>query len=438
MARPQTARFWATCGILCVGIASVAPLSLTRGRAAAAEPRLTGFVPLPQDTICLMPAAAAQSAQPQAPVRFDPGPLRMIRDPYPSLSAVAVDMARDEVIAADENLLQILVYDRNANTPPTAALTEPRRLLGGSNTKIEFVCGLYADQSTGDVYGINNDTETTMVVFSRDQRGNVAPARALKTPQGTYGIAVDEETRELFLTIQHDSAVVVFPKHASGNAPPTRRLQGDRTELADPHGIAIDKRGDVIFVTNHGSASRRSTEGVDLQTALPHPNWPFGRDLAVRGSGRFRPPSITVYPRSAAGDVAPTRTISGPRTRLNMPSGIVFDERRGEILVANDMDDAILVFRADASGDTAPIRVLAGNRTGIKNPTGLFLDTKHDELWVANFGGNGLTVHPATADGNVPPRRVIRSRPLGTSALMIGNPGALAYDTKRGQILVPN
>jgi hypothetical protein len=34
--------------------------------------------------------------------------------------------------------------------------------------------------------------------------------------------------------------------------------------------------------------------------------------------------------------------------------------------------------------------------------------------------------------------RTIRSGPVGEPALMIGNPGGLAYDTKREEILVPN
>jgi len=33
---------------------------------------------------------------------------------------------------------------------------------------------------------------------------------------------------------------------------------------------------------------------------------------------------------------------------------------------------------------------------------------------------------------------VIRSSPLGQEALSIGNPGAVAYDTKRDEILTPN
>jgi len=97
------------------------------------------------------------------------------------------------------------------------------------------------------------------------------------------------------------------------------------------------------------------------------------------------------------------------------------------------------VFRAStAQGDVAPIRTIGGPRSGIKNPTGIFLDTQNDELWISNFGNHTATVYRPTASGDVPPLRTIRSGPRNEPALMIGNPGAVAYDTKREEILVPN
>jgi hypothetical protein len=178
--------------------------------------------------------------------------------------------------------------------------------------------------------------------------------------------------------------------------------------------------------------------GADYVEYLKRPNWPLERDFAVPGSGRMLPPSITVYRRTAAGNTSPLRAIEGPKTQLNWPSAVVLDSKRGELFVANDTGDSILVFRKTDSGDVAPLRVLRGPGTGLKNPTGLFLDTVHDELWVANFGAHTVTVYRPTAQGDTPPLRTIRSGPAGTRSLMIGNPGALAFDTKREEILVPN
>ena len=164
----------------------------------------------------------------------------------------------------------------------------------------------------------------------------------------------------------------------------------------------------------------------------------IGRHMVVPGTGAFLPPSITVFPRSASGDTAPLRVITGPKTGLNWPTGVAIDPEHDELFVANEAGDAILVFRASASGDVAPIRVLKGPKSLIKNPSGLNLDLENDELWVANFGNHTATVHKRTAAGDTPPLRVIRSAPLEAQAPLIGNPHTVAYDSKREEILVPN
>lgn len=361
-------------------------------------------------------------------------PVRVIKDRYASLSSVAVDTVHNEVVATDESLFQILAYNRLDNTPPQAAMTEPKRTIGGSNTRIEFQCGLYIDPQSGDVYAVNNDTIDTLIIFSRNAKGNVPPDRALKTPHGTFGIAVDEQKQEMFLTSQHQNAVIVFRKMAAGDEAPIRLIQGDHTGLADPHGMALDEKRKLIFVANYGSFHSKSKEPsrrVNIKA-----NWPLEDNMP--GSGRMLPPSITVHASDASGDAAPLRVITGPKTQLNWPTGLAVDVERGELFVANDMTDSILVFRETDEGNVAPSRVLKGARTGLRNPTGVFLDAKNRELWVSNFGNHSLTAYPSTAEGNVAPLRTIRSAPSEMPSLMIGNPGSVTYDTKREEILVPN
>ena len=349
-------------------------------------------------------------------VVLDRPPVRVIRDPHPTFSAVAVDPVNNEIVVQDENLFQIMVYDRMTNTPPRAALSEPKRVISGHETKVEFNCGLYIDPTTGDIYSVNNDTLDTLTVFSRNAKGNAHPSRELETPHGTYGIAVDERAQELFLTVQHENAVIVYRKMAQGDEDPVRTLRGPRAKLADPHGLGLDTKNGWIFVANYGNA----------------------RNQRVAGSGTFQPPSIAVFPIRAAGDTPTLRTIEGPNTQLNWPAHIFVDEEHGEIFVANDGTDSILVFRVTDSGNVAPTRVLRGPKSQIKNPTGVYVDKVNNELVVANMGNHRATVYPRTAQGDTPPLRTIRAAPEGTPALQIGNPGAVAYDTKREQILVPN
>jgi len=136
--------------------------------------------------------------------------------------------------------------------------------------------------------------------------------------------------------------------------------------------------------------------------------------------------------------VKPLWIIEGPNTRLNWPSHIALHEDRQELFVANDADDSILVFKAGDKGDVAPIRMLNGPNTGIKNPPSITLDLKNAEIAIASMGTHSILFFPVTADGDVKPSRTIRSGPSNQVALNIGNPGAVGYDTKRDQILVPN
>ena len=372
-------------------------------RGSAGPARLLSITPMPMpiaDTdgeMCQwMPASASTSLV--AALQAGPSqrgdfpqrkPVRMIRDPYSAYSAVAVDPIRNEVVLTDENLFNILVYDRLDNTPPTATMTEPKRMIGGLNTKIEFQCGLYIDPASGDIYGVNNDTVDTLVIFDRNAKGNVPPTRELYTPHGTFGIAVDEEAQELFLTEQHDNAVVVFRKSAVNDESPIRLLQGDRTKLEDPHGIAIYTKNQLMFVSNYGNSHQKRPGGTFYRPdrTAGKQNWPVREQ--VPGSGKFSPPSITVY-------------------------------------------------ALDATGDTPPLRVIQGPKTHLKNPTGVYLDLENDELWAANFGNHAATVYPREASGDVEPLRIIRSGPLDEPALGIGNPHPVAYDSKREEILVPN
>ncbi len=141
---------------------------------------------------------------------------------------------------------------------------------------------------------------------------------------------------------------------------------------------------------------------------------------------------------SLAFAVWPVQVIQGPQTQLDWPTALSSDSERGELYVANDPTDSVLVFKSDSSGDAAPLRVLKGPKTLLKNPTSVYVDMKNNEIWVANFGNHTATVYPRGAGGDVAPIRMIRSGPLGAPAPMMGNPHTIAYDSKRDEILVAN
>ena len=416
------------------------------------QPQLVSIEPLPEmpgETCEWVPASArvsllqerraasssAESSDERRTLDMDRAPVRTIRDPNPSYSAIAVEPASDMVVVTDENLFQVLEYNRLDNTPPTAKMTEPKRVIGGTNTKTEMMCGVYIDPKTLDTYVVNNDTQDWLAIFSKQAKGNVAPDRVLATPHGTFGIAVDEAKQEMYLTVQHQNAVYVYRKMASGNEKPLRVLAGNDTQLEDPHGVTVDTKNNLLIVSNHGNVSYRDPNDPE---SVPRGGAEGGGRSFRPGSGEFQPASITIYSRDAKENQRPLRVIEGPKTRLNWPGQIAVDEERGEIYVANDMDHSIAVFKISDSGDIAPTRLIRGPKSGIQNPTGVTLDLKNKELWVANMGNHSATAYPLGSNGDVAPIRKIRGGPAEEPALMIGNPGAVGYDSKRQEILVPN
>lgn len=345
-------------------------------------------------------------------------PLRTVRDTHPTYSAIAVDVNSNEVILQDNNLWSYRVFDRLDNTPPGVEMTQPKRLVQGDKTALQFNNGLYVDPNNGDIYSVESDTGDKMVVFSREADGNVPPKRILHTPHRVYNVAVDETRRELFVTVEYPPEVVVYRKEAAGDEQPIRRIRGDNTGLDAPHGIAVDEKNQLLYVNTWGHHS----------------------NFRIPGTGRFYPPAIKVYPLGASGDTPPLRVITGDQTQLNWPAAMKLNPDNGDLYIANDINQSVLVFRnaAAAQGNVAPARVLTGDNTRLRNPTGVFLDRKNQELWVSNLGNASATAYPLMATGNVAPLRIIRSAPEGKRSLNFGRTAAVAYDSKREQLLVPN
>ncbi len=349
-------------------------------------------------------------------------PVRSVQDPYPSFHSVAVDPENGRVVMSDSNRGSLLFYERTSGSN-SSRVTSPGWQVRGPATGMMFIAGVAMDPANREVFAVNNDIGDRMEVFPYEVEGNVKPKRVLFVPHGSWGVSLNRARDEVAISVEHIHSVVVYRREATRGEAPLRVIHGPKTGLADPHGIAFDAGNNEIMVANHGNwaplTHAEASEG-DLQ------------------GGRFELPAITAYPAGANGDARPTRTIQGRRTELNWPMGINLDAVHNEIAVANYGNDSILVFRRTDTGNAAPTRVIRGNRTQIQGPMGVAVDTKNDELWVTNYRDHSALVFPRAAEGNVEPKRILRNAPVGTPAVGFGNPGAVAYDSKRGEILVPN
>ncbi len=376
-------------------------------------------------------------------VRIDDAPIRAVRDRFPVFADVAVDPESNIVAVTDENLFSLRTYDRDLLANDVA---DPRTIITGPRSRVDFVCGVAVDPKNKEIYAVNNDTAADMLVFKYETSGNVPAARTLRpAPVSTWGVAVDLKNDEIAVTVQQTNKVLVYRRLAEGDEKPLRIIQGPDTGLADPHGIFLDAENNEIFVANHDSyhdASPSQEESTTVQAELARGNAtlsvPVQRIQPRASAGKFVEPSITVFSRTSKDNAAPIRVIRGPKTEISLPMKVFVDTVHNELFVANSGSNSILVFNRTANGDVAPIRKIEGDATKLKKPVGLFVDTKNDEVWATSPELHDVLVYSRTARGDTAPLRIIRGAPDGTPAPGIGNPGGIAYDSKREQILVPN
>ena len=180
--------------------------------------------------------------------------------------------------------------------------------------------------------------------------------------------------------------------------------------------MAIDVQKKLLFVSNWGNAS----------------------DYKVAGSGKFYPPSITVYPLDASGDTLRCAPFKVPRRSWTGPQPWLWTRTAGYVFMANDLGDSVIAFRETDDGDVAPSRIIKGGKTGLKNPTGVAVDSKNKELWVSNLGNSSACALSADGEWRCGAAAHDPQRAGGRTSVKFGKPQAVAYDSKREEYLVPN
>jgi hypothetical protein len=186
--------------------------------------------------------------------------------------------------------------------------------------------------------------------------------------------------------------IAAFARLANESNAPTRRIEGQRTNLARTmHGIGYDELHDEIVVP------QAFAQAV----------------LTFRGS--------------ANGEEAPIRVIQGSRTQLKAPDRMAIDPVHNEIYIVEQ--GYILVFAREANGNVAPIRRLEGPDTGIAGFSFVAVDPVHDLL--IHGGGGRLRIFDRTANGNAKPKAIIGGPKSGFN----GPNGAIAVHASTGMII---
>jgi len=279
-----------------------------------------------------------------------------------------------------------------------------------------------------------NDTNNnpSITVYGMGASGNVSPIRTISGSHtgldGPADIAVDRN-QNIYVTDPPAEYVTVYGSGASGNVFPTQVIGGPKTLLSVPAGIAVDAAGNIYVANayrlsgpqrvtiyapgaNGNVAPTRIIEG--FRTKLDDPE-----GLALDSGGNlyatnyFINSSVTVYPPGASGNVKPIRIISGRQTRLSAPRDIGLDAT-ANIYVVNSAqpDGPITIYAPGSKRDVKPSRTLQGKKTMLDYPTGTAVDP-NQELYVANALSNAITVYAAGGSGNVTPIRTISGSNTG-------------------------
>jgi len=253
--------------------------------------------------------------------------------------------------------------------------------------------------------------------------------------------------RCLYVTDTGNASVTVYAEGATGNALPVETIGGSYTGLNFPIDVAVDAAGSIYVVNHYGNSVTVYRAGASgnvspVQTiggSATGLYFPYGLALSPSNgniyvgnvyNGRRLGGTVTSYPPSSTGDVAPTSVIKGKRTDFNVPAGLVF-AATGKLYVPNRDGYSVTVYRAGATGDAPPIKGISGSYTGLDGSTQVALDGTQ-KIYVANELINSITLSAARANGNVAPIRTITGSRTG-----LDNPDGIAIDSS-GNIYVAN
>ena len=246
---------------------------------------------------------------------------------------IAVHHAGGELIVANNLAYSVAVYDL-----ASGAL---KRTISGPSTGIVRPTGVAVDELHREIY-VANDFANSITVYDILSSGDASPKRTILSASLSQpvGVAVDLLHDEIVVANYGSggNSITIFDRLASGDSSPKRVIQGNRTNLNLPQGVALDLIHDEIVVAN---------------SAFTMPD----------------PGSILAFARTDDGDVAPIRTLEGDATQLCHPIGIALDVATDELVVANSCAQSVTTYGRAASGNTTPTRTVAGALTRCPSPS---------------------------------------------------------------------
>ena len=394
----------------CQAFAAPGALTLANGNLYATSP---GDLSTFNESVTVNSGVSTASvpAQCLSPDTIVFGPNTQIDQPY----GIAVDTTGNMYATHSEsNSITVLSPGAGMNSLPSAIIATTSNVVNPTSVALDSKGNIYVanagvqvglPDSVNAYYAASNANATPYFVIGG---GGPADLSQLSDP---VAIAVGSDNRVYVANAtagyQQNGAITIY---SIGLGTPLYGVSGtstsDKTGLHDPVAVALDSGNNLYVLNSSGGPDGAGSITVYANaniTGYPFPPWNFapsrtiantttsaltqfqspagmtlhGNSLYVTNDGSISGDSgsITIYPTSGKGNIAPTAVISGANTGLNLPQGIALD-KNGYIYVANNGSanggvDTITVYAPGSSGNAIPVTTLTGPLTGLGLPSGI-------------------------------------------------------------------
>jgi len=294
----------------------------------------------------------------------------------------------------------------------------------------------------------------------------MSPARTITNESSGFilpiDVYIDYANNELIVAysytkkgqaLEDGGAIVVYDRKAVGNSTYLRLINGKSCRLGNPRAVTLDSVNNELIVVNSSPSQPpvvvypRTAKGDVIPTrfmtriqqtialssiavnAEENQLYLTGREF---GSNTYKPAVLTCE-RTASGDVTPLKMSSIPSESSQYNARIVFDSVNKEILVSRPDNHSIEIYGTGAIDQTSPRRVIKAGGSGLNKPHGIAIDNIHGEIFVTNIGNNSIAVYKKSSEGYIEPVRVISGKLTG-----LNYPLGVAVNVNRNEIYVTN
>ena len=171
---------------------------------------------------------------------------------------------------------------------------------------------------------------------------------------------------------------------------------------------------------------------TSISGSLTGLNAPLFGTLSANGTAyapNINANSVTTYVAGSSGNVGPTGDLAGPYTGLGQPSGVAV-AASGDYYVCNPEAGSpytsVTEYAAGSTGNASPLATIRGAATTLSSPADVALDNS-DYIYVSNnnasSGGGWISVFSPNSNGNIAPARIIQGAATG-----LNEPGGIAFD----------